>query len=614
MAPPEPRAARAQHAVPARVAGLVLLLAAVLAYLPALRGGFVWDDDDYVTQNPCLTRGLEGLRELWIPGHTPQYYPAVFTTFWIERALWGLDPRGYHALNVLLHALNALLVWRLARALGLRGAWLLAALFALHPVHVESVAWVTERKNVLSALFWLLAALAYLRFDERREAARALQAAERAPPWRWYAASLALFALALFAKTVTCSLPAALVLMLLWRRQRLGARRLVPLAPFFALGLALALHTAHLERTHVGAEGADFAFGASERLRIAAHALLFYPRKLLVPWPLSFIYPRWDPATLAWWPVAALLLAALGLACAWRRGRRGPALALAFFAGSLVPALGFFDVYPMRYSFVADHFQYLASLGVLALVAAAGAALHERRPALARGAGAAALAALGVLTWRQCGDYASEDRLWQATLARNPAAWIAHNNLAESASRRGDDEQARRLLEAALELPAGEKARDQMRFNLALVEGKLGRYEEALALLRRVQAARGGVLVRIAQTLERLGREDEAEATYRAALEEASRPLALVPFALHWLRLGRPADALPLLRERVAAAPEDTDAWMFLADAAALTGRRDEADASAARALSLARARGDAAMAAAIERRRRGYAAEPAGR
>jgi protein O-mannosyl-transferase len=132
---------------------LLLVVAVLIAYLPALQGGYIWDDNRYVTENPILPQP-DGLAAIWTdPGATIQYYPMVFTTFWLEYRLWGLNPLGYHATNILLHALSALLLWAILRRLAVPGAWLAAALFALHPVHVESVAWVTERKNVLSGLF-----------------------------------------------------------------------------------------------------------------------------------------------------------------------------------------------------------------------------------------------------------------------------------------------------------------------------------------------------------------------------------------------------------------------------------------------------------------------------
>ena len=260
--------------------GAILVLATVIAYVPALRAGFIWDDDDYVTENTLL-HDAQGLGRIWIPRETPQYYPLVFTTFWIEYQLWELRPFGYHAVNVALHAMTAVLLWRLGRRLELPGAWMIAAVFALHPVHVESVAWVTERKNVLAGAFFMLALLAHDRFDGAR------------PRWGWYAAALGLFVAAMLSKTTSAALPVVLVLIMLLKHRKIGLRGLVPLVPMLLIGVALGLHTAHLERIHVEAMGADFDFSVPERIVIASRALVFYPSKLLVPWNQSFIYPRW---------------------------------------------------------------------------------------------------------------------------------------------------------------------------------------------------------------------------------------------------------------------------------------------------------------------------------
>src|SRR5437870_3711674 len=372
---------------------LALVLLVVATYLPALRAGFIWDDDAYVTANATL-RSFDGLRRIWLePGAVPQYYPLTFTSLWLDYHLWGLHPLGYHLVNVLLHAANAILVWLVGRRLALPGAWFAAAVFAVHPVHVESVAWVTERKNVLSGALYLAAFLAYLR------AAGGARGA--------YGLALGLFVGALLAKTVTCTLPVVLLLVLWWRNGRVDV---APLLPFFVLGAAAGFVTAWTEGHHVGATGELWRLSLPDRCLIAGRALWFYAAKLAWPHPLAFIYARWHVDAAVWWQylfplAAAATVAALHLA----RGRigSGPLVAALCYVATLAPAPGFVNVYPMRYSFVADHFHYLASLPPIAL-AAAGATRLPRPQVI----GAGVLLALGTLAWRQALVYRDAETIW----------------------------------------------------------------------------------------------------------------------------------------------------------------------------------------------------------
>jgi tetratricopeptide (TPR) repeat protein len=327
---------------------------------------------------------------------------------------------------VALHALAACLVVRIARRLELPGAWLAGLLFALHPVCVESVAWISEQKSALSGVFYLGALLVYLDFEESRRRSR-------------YVAALALFVLALLSKTVTATLPGALLVILWWQRGRIEWRRDVqPLVPWLVLGAAAGLFTAWAERTLVGAAGAEFSLTPLDRVLLAGRAICFYAGKVIWPANFTFFYPRWEIDPAEWWqylfPAAVL---AVGLAF-WRLafsqgGRnRGPLAGFLFFAGTLFPVLGFFNVYPFRYSYVADHFAYLASLGILvpaASLAAIGARkVWSRKPASVLSPVLLAVV-LGVLTWRQAATYQDEETLYRATLAHNPDAWLAHNNL-----------------------------------------------------------------------------------------------------------------------------------------------------------------------------------------
>jgi len=511
--------------------GGALVALVLLAYLPALRGDFLWDDDRYVSENPHV-RSPAGLRAIWLkPGATDQYYPLVFTSFWLEYRLWGLNPIGYHLVNVALHVAGALLIWRILRRLAVPGAALAAAVFALHPVHVESVAWITERKNVLSLVFYLAALRAYLAFIDRGDETQTPADARRhrprspgadLPEYRSgagaYFAALACFACALLSKTVTASLPAAVLIILWWKRGRLHWADLPPLLPFFALGLTGGLITALLERHHVGAAGAEWDFSAAERCIIAGRAVWFYLGKLIWPVKLAFIYPRWQIDAGDWrqyiFPAGALFLV-LFLWLARDRLSRGPLAAALYFGGTLLPALGFLNVYPMRFSFVADHFQYLASIGPIVLLGAACATLGQGQ---VRWLAPCILIPLGVLTFRQARIYQGPEALWRDTLARNPDAWLAHNNLGILLSQSHQRAEAIAHFQAAIRLNPGFF---EAHYNLANRLRDDGRSDEAI---RHYQACIGlrpdfvNAHYNLGHLLESLGRLDEAAAHFRAVI------------------------------------------------------------------------------------------------
>jgi tetratricopeptide (TPR) repeat protein len=517
------RSAPGRHGVATALAAAALVAAVAAAYAQALECGFIWDDDRHVTANPTL-RSAEGLRRIWLViGATPQYYPLVHTSFWIERRLWGLDATGYHAANVALHALNALLVWRALLVLSLppAAAWVAGAAWALHPVQVESVAWISERKNVLSAAFYLGSLLAYLRFLSAERAGR------RRALW---GASFLLYLGALASKTVTCTLAPALLLLLWGRRRRVSLRDARNLLPFLATGIAAALLTVWMERHRVGAVGPEWELSAAERLLVAGRALWFYAGKLLWPSGLVFIYPRWqiDPTAWSQWlypaSAAALLLALLA---ARHRIGTGPFVALAFFAGTLAPALGFFDVYPMRFSFVADHFQYLASIGPIALCAAlADRGTRRLGPPgrrLCAAAAASVLVALGALSFARVEVYRDAETLWTATLRQNPGAWIAYVNLGRIVEERGDSERAIELYREAVGV---EERAEVAHYNLGSSLARAGRLEEGAAHLRRaveIEPRFTDARVNLGNALLRQGRLEAAIAHYRAAIESDER-------------------------------------------------------------------------------------------
>ena len=400
---------------------LVVVLSTFLAYFPSLSGEFIWNDSDYVTA-PAL-RSWEGLTRIWTQfGSTEQYYPILHSWFWGQWQLWGPAPAGYHLVTIFLHAGSALVFALILRRLAVPGAWLAALLFALHPVHVESVAWITEQKNTLSLLVYLLAAWCYLNFDDTRRP-------------RTYAAALALFVLSLLCKTVTATLPAALLVILWWKRGRLDWRRdIVPLLPWLAAGAAMGLLTSWVEQNYLGAKGAHFALPLLERGLVAGRAIPFYLGQFVWPLHLNFVYERWTPdATEGWqwlYPAGVLVLAV----ALWRmRGwSRAPLAAFLLFTGSLFPVLGFVNLFGAAYSWVWDHWQYLPDLALCAFTGG-GLAWGWRRLGAPRPWGSLAAAGLlgplAFLTWNHCGLFHDDPTLFRTTLERNPTCWMAHNNL-----------------------------------------------------------------------------------------------------------------------------------------------------------------------------------------
>jgi tetratricopeptide (TPR) repeat protein len=526
--------------------GLIVLLV-FLAYLPALRGGFVSDDDLYVTNDPLLT-APDGLKRIWFSMDSPsQYFPLAYTTFRIERTLWGLNPAGYHWVNLLLHAANALLVWKLLKRLSVPGAWLAAALFALHPVEVESVAWIAECKNVLMCFFFLLALLAWIEFVEDRPK----------PLWRYYLLALLFCGLALCSKTTACTLPAALLLTLWLQRKPINRQRLMQIAPFLLMGAGLGLVTVWWERHHQGAQGNLFSMDLLERVLVASHAVWFYAGKLVWPVNLTFSYPRWtinpaEPLAYGW------LVAGTGLGVviyfARRFVGRGVEVAALFYVATLSPLLGFIMLYTFRYTFVADHYQYVASIGPLALAAAGITIAFKTKPFLKLGGCGALLLTLGILTWRQAGMYTDTETLWRTTIARNPDCGRAYGNLGIVLADKGQFDEAIKYFRKALQINPD--------------------YPETLNNLGLALAAKG--------------RLDEAVENYRKAIQiNPNDADTLNNLGLALAAKGQFGEAIGNFYKAIQINPSYTDALNNLGNALAVKGRLDEAIENYRKAIQL---------------------------
>ncbi len=449
----------------------LLVLSVIAAYWPALQGGMVWDDDSHLT--PATLRSWEGLLHIWTRlGATQQYYPLLHSAFWVEHKLWGDAVTGYHLVNVLQHVTSALLLVAFCRRLKIAGGWIAAFIFVLHPVAVESVAWMSEQKNTLSTVFCLGAAWVYLDFDETRNS-------------RSYGVASVCFVLALLSKTVVATLPASLLVLIWWRRGKIELRRdVLPLLPWLLGGIAAGLFTAWVERVYIGANGGEFSLTLTQRGLLASRAVCFYFSKLVWPTNLTFIYPRWTiDAGAAWQYVfPALAIGALALLAGFARARRGPLAAFLIYGGTLFPVLGFVNVFPFQYSYVADHFQYAATLALIVPLGWGLATFADRATANTRGyfmpGIGALLLVLACLTFQQARSYGSATALYEQTLARNPDCWLAQNNLGNLLARSPDTmSEAITHLEAAVRLkPGGAYAQN----NLANALVKVGRVHDAL--------------------------------------------------------------------------------------------------------------------------------------
>lgn len=474
---------------------LLILLMTWLSYWPVTKAGYIWDDDNYVTQNATL-RQPAGLLEIWgNPLSTPQYYPLVHTSYWIEYQLWGLDPAGYHLTNVMLHGLNACLVFLIVRQLAIPGAIWPALIFALHPVHVESVAWITERKNVLSGFFYLLAMLVFVKNflakpDLTESGASSPEAnttvfKRKAYGWLATLSIVLLYVAALLSKTVTASLPVALCLILWWSREKWTPRHVRLIVTLFLIGVPLGLTTAYLEKHHVGASGAAWDYSLGERFLIAGSSLVFYLKKIVFPYPIVFVYGHWDLKALETFLAPLLFLLVLGVVAS-RDWTRSTLVASLFFVTTLFPALGFINVYPLQYTFAADHYQYLASLGPIVFLAGVSSAVLASkvmwRPLLMT-AGVAIIAVLGLRTSIECEKYQDRESLWVDTIQKNPECQMAIVNLGLEWQAEGRIEESRVLFRKAIELQPEEPT---ARVNYALLEYYSGNVSLAVSQLEAV--------------------------------------------------------------------------------------------------------------------------------
>lgn len=553
--------------------GIILIaFATIVIYIPAIRGGFVWDDDAFVTENSII-HASDGLYRFWCTTEAPDYFPLTSTTLWLEWRLWGKNAAGYHFVNVLLHILNSLLIWLALKRLKIPGAWLAAFIFAIHPVNVESVAWITERKNLLPMFFYLVSILLYLKFEENQR--------------KWtYGLSLGAFLLALLSKPSVVMLPFVLLGCVWWQRRKIALNDLFRSIPFFLLSLVMGLVTLWFQ--YHNAIGSTIVRDDSflSRLVGAGWAVWFYIYKTVFPLNLSFVYPRWeiDASSLVSFVPILILVSLLIILFMYRNSWGSPFLfGLGYFVVTLFPVLGFFNIYFMKYSLVADHWQYTSIIGIIALLVGIGAREYERRNSSRRVVMivvAVLVCVLSFQSWKETRKFTDTKTLWQDTIDKNPRCWMAHNLLGSDLARQGQLRAAINHYSEALRIkPDYPKAHSNIAnalFDQGRIDDAIIHFLEAL----RIKPNSPGVHYNLGTALAEQGKIDQAVTHFLEALRikpdylEARNNLGVV-----LAQQGRLKEAITQFSAVLRINPNDTQARRNLKHALQLVGKAHESKA-----------------------------------
>jgi tetratricopeptide (TPR) repeat protein len=583
--------------------GALLVLMIFVLYWPAMRGGFLFDDCALVSQNQ-LIHADNGLYRIWFTSDAVDYWPITYSAWWFEWRLWGGKAGGFHAVNVGLHGIDTVLVWLVLRRLRLPGAWVAAALFAVHPVNVATVAWISETKNTLSMLFYLASILAYLEFSEKGFR-------------KWYLVSLIAFALALLSKTSVVMGPVVLLGLAWWKHGRVSGKDVRRAAPFFALSLLGAWVTIMHQHSRLLYESPDQTTGFAGRVAVAGWALWFYLYKILVPVNLMLIYPNWKVDE-GWWisyaPTAGLV-GAMGILW-WKRKTWGrPALfGLGYFAVMLFPVLGFFHQFWQIYSRVSDQWQYCAMIGVLAVLAAGATKVWGRINVTGRSVGAivgvAVFVFLGMATWKRSALFADEESLWRDNIARNPQAWVAYNNLAGLLGEQDKIDEAIQVFNEAIRVKPDYVEAYNNRGNALVVAGRV---DDAMADYRHalsIYPACADSMMHIGEVYWRQGDARDAIGNWKEALfyePESIDVLNNLAWALATADAsdgGDPVQAVVLARNACELTDYREATYLdTLGVAYAAEGDFGEAVETAQKAIDLARAHGDEQLASRIQGR-----------
>ncbi len=490
-----------------------MVIAALWIYSPALHGTWLWDDGLLITNNPNL-RGFVGLWNIWFKPASTDYWPLSWTVLWLEWHLWGHHTLGCHLCSLLLHVWSGCLIWKLLEKLGLKWGWVGGFLFVIHPLAVESVAWISEIKNTLSLPFYLLAFDSFLAAEENQDDFKKLLT------------SILYYLIAMLCKTSTIMLPAVLLFYCYWKRETISAKDVIRIIPYVAIALVLGLITIHFQNSQNSGDSVVEARGLIHRIENAGSITMFYIRQFVVPNDLIPIYPGWTLTSAS--VVSFFVLPFLGLIL-WSRRRkkfawaRTAVLGLAFYWLNLVPVMGFIKMSYRSISEVADHLVYLPMIGLIGLVAGGWELAYRQSPAQIRPFLIVSIMAVGtLLAWKShayARVFTSEPTLWAYTLQHNPTSWDAHANLGNILLEQGKLADAMDQYEVALKLrPEFCVSHCLMGDVLAQMPGRLpnsiSEYETALQLDPDYPKAR----VSLGVALVREQRFQEAINQFREAL------------------------------------------------------------------------------------------------
>jgi len=523
-------------------------------YAPAFHGDWLWDDDQEITENPVL-RDPGGLTKIWTGNAGADFFPLKTTIQWGLFRFLKTNKTGYHLVNVLLHLTSALLVWRLFERLNVKQAWLGGLLFCIHPILVESVAWISELKNTLSLPFLLLSMLAYIKFDER--GCRS--------DYFW---AVGLFLASILCKTSVVMYPFVVVLFCWWKRGRLGWSDILRSVPFFVVSLALGLITIHFQHDRAIGTETILVGGWASRTATAGMAVLFYLYKSIIPFGLLPIYPRWkvDPPTLVQflpWPIMAGMLVWF-----WTTRKtwgRHALLGTGFFLLNVFPILGFITMSYMRITWVADHFVYLPAIGVIGLiVAGAGNEFERSRGNIRTGSIVVALISFTILiiaSHRYAGIFADEAEMWSYTLKQNPSAWQAHSRYGKVMMESGNPDAAYHHIREAVRLRPDLA---ETHNNFASVLGRKGELDNALVELKEACRIAPDLVVyrlNLGKLLVLMKKFEEARGLYGELLKkEPENPIFLCNYGVALFCLDRKDEAIAKFEEILKKYPDFEDA------------------------------------------------------